>query len=168
MPRSSPVTAAGASQTSASAASLHSQPNPAQQGAQATTPASQAGRLIQAARKVTSREDAELNEVLSAGGASGAGPAEASHTTSQAPGSTAARAMGSSPEVSATFVAFADAIRINGVFQGNPARASINGRIVRAGALLDASLGVTFEGIDPRSREIILRDLSGATIRRKY
>lgn len=158
IPRSAAGNAPGVSKVSASKPSSESQP----------APASQAGRLIQAARKVTSREDAEMNDILSAGSSGETSPARTIREDSHATGPTASPAMSSSPETSASFVAFADAIRINGVFQGNPARASINGRIVRAGALLDASLGVTFDGIDPRSREIILRDTSGATIRKKY
>lgn len=134
-----------------------------QQGA----PASQAGRLIQAARNVAFRDESELNEVL----ASGAGAQSATSTatnTKPSPSADPVRSTYNSSAVSPIFQAFADALRINGVFQGNPARASINGRIVREGAILDAALGVTFDGINPGSREIILKDPSGATIRRKY
>lgn len=157
-PRSATGNAPGVSKVSAAKAISEFQP----------APASQAGRLIQAARKVTSREDAEMNDILSAGSSGEISPTRTIREVSHATGPTTPQAMSSSLETSTAFVAFADAIRINGVFQGNPARASINGRIVRAGALLDASLGVTFDGIDPRSREIILRDTSGATIRKKY
>lgn len=168
MSRSASGASTGVLQDSTPATSLNSKPHSGSQATQPTAPASQAGRLIQAARKVSSREDAELNDVLAAGSGAGAAPAKSPHESSHAPVSIATPAMSGSAESSAAFVAFADAMRINGVFQGNPARASINGRIVRAGALLDASLGVTFDGIDPRSREIILKDTSGATIRKKY
>ncbi|MBE7538098.1 MAG: hypothetical protein HS122_06775 [Opitutaceae bacterium] len=149
------------------AAAAQPQASTAAHAPQQGAPASQAGRLIQAARNVAFRDESELNEVL----ASGAGAQSATSTatnTSPSPSADPALRTYNPSAVSPIFQAFADALRINGVFQGNPARASINGRIVREGAILDAALGVTFDGINPGSREIILKDPSGATIRRKY
>ncbi len=136
---------------------------------QAMAPASQAGRLIQAARKVTTPNQDELNEVLHAGASpSSPRPADTSATTARPPEPPVAMKSSGIRDASPAFLGFADAIRINGVFQGNPARAHINGRTVRVGGILDAALGVVFAGIDVTTREVILQDPSGAVVRRKY
>jgi hypothetical protein len=64
-----------------------------------------------------------------------------------------------------TFVANA---KVNGVFQGTPARAFINGRLARAGETVDASLGIVFDRIDADKRHIVFRDRTGATVTRRY
>jgi hypothetical protein len=73
-----------------------------------------------------------------------------------------------SAPVSEEFRAFASSARINGVFQGNPPRALINGRTYRAGETLDNILGVVFESVDADKKTITFKDRSGATITRKY
>lgn len=58
--------------------------------------------------------------------------------------------------------------RINGVFQGNPARALINGRTVRVGQVVEDSLGITFDGFNIDEKTIVFRDRTGATVTRKF
>jgi hypothetical protein len=70
--------------------------------------------------------------------------------------------------VSEEFRAFVAGARINGVFQGEPPRALINGRTVRAGEAVDNLLGIVFDGVDSEMKTITFKDRSGATITRKY
>jgi hypothetical protein len=70
--------------------------------------------------------------------------------------------------VSDEFRAFVSAARINGVFQGNPPRALINGRTIRAGESADTVLGIVFDSVDPDRKTITFKDRTGATITRKY
>jgi len=70
--------------------------------------------------------------------------------------------------VSEEFRAYVSAARINGVFQGNPPRALINGRTIRAGESADATLGIIFDSVDPDRKTITFKDRTGATITRKY
>jgi hypothetical protein len=69
---------------------------------------------------------------------------------------------------SRAFVAFVESTRISGVFEGTPARALINGRTVRAGTVVDASLGVVFVGLDAGARQLVFRDATGAVVRKPY
>ena len=70
--------------------------------------------------------------------------------------------------VSEEFRAFVAGARINGIFQGEPPRALINGRTVRAGEAVDNLLGIFFDGVDAEMKTITFKDRSGATITRKY
>lgn len=58
--------------------------------------------------------------------------------------------------------------RINGVFQGNPPRALINGRTVRVGQSVDDTLGILFDGFNIDEKTIVFRDRTGATVTRKF
>jgi len=71
-------------------------------------------------------------------------------------------------DASAEFRSFVANAKVSGVFQGTPARAMINGRLVRAGELIDAGLGIRFEGVDPEKRHLIFKDKAGALVARKY
>jgi len=73
-----------------------------------------------------------------------------------------------SAPVSEEFRLFVANARINGVFQGNPPRALINSRTIRAGEAVDSALGITFESVDPDRKTITFKDRTGATITRKY
>lgn len=65
-------------------------------------------------------------------------------------------------------VRFAREAQISGVFQGTPARASINGRMVRAGEMVEPMLGIVFVDYDVASRNLIFRERSGAEMMRKF
>lgn len=73
-----------------------------------------------------------------------------------------------SPKTSASFKRVVSELVIRGVFQGKPARAHINGRIVIAGNPVDHDEGIIFVGVNPADKTITFRDASGATISRKY
>ncbi len=73
-----------------------------------------------------------------------------------------------SAPVSEEFRTFVSAARINGVFQGNPPRALINGRTIRAGEAADMVLGIVFDSVDPEKKTITFKDRTGATLTRKY
>jgi hypothetical protein len=57
---------------------------------------------------------------------------------------------------------------IGGVFQGTPARALINGRIVREGQVLDSVLGISFDRIDANKKIIYFKDATGAVVSKDY
>jgi hypothetical protein len=90
-------------------------------------------------------------------------------TEQLAPGVTATTAVsnveGAASVAFRTWVANA---RINGVFEGTPARALINGRMVRAGQEVDDTLGITFAGVKADRNLLIFRDRSGATVERRF
>ncbi len=73
-----------------------------------------------------------------------------------------------SAPVSAEFRNFVSSARINGVFQGNPPRALINGRTFRAGEAVDNVFGIVFDSVDPEKKTITFKDRTGATLTRKY
>src|SRR5690606_19614927 len=62
--------------------------------------------------------------------------------------------MAVAPVASAQFLAFVDGAVIGGVFQGEPARAFINGRTVRSGELVNERLGIVFVGLDDTRRKL--------------
>ena len=96
-------------------------------------------------------------------------PAASSTTvTTIAPGVTATTQVDAAPEASPAFRSFVANAKVSGVFQGNPARAVINGRLVRSGDVVDGSLGVHFDGIDNDRRQLVFKDKSGATVSRRF
>ncbi|MEJ1972558.1 MAG: hypothetical protein WDM96_08905 [Lacunisphaera sp.] len=73
-----------------------------------------------------------------------------------------------SPEAGTDFMQFAEALKISGAIQGNPAKAILNGKSFRAGDTLEPTLGVTFAGLDGAKKCILLRDKTGAELRVTY
>ena len=138
------------------------------------TPASQGGRLIQAAKKMSAKNQDEVMAIIDAGQSTPLSlpiplpQVSAPQVAAPQPGPTAQADPTAPPEASMAFFSFAESLKVNGVFQGNPARAHLNGRTYRAGALIDATIGIFFDGVDPARREIILKDYAGATLRKKY
>lgn len=72
------------------------------------------------------------------------------------------------PEMSEAFHRFVTEMRVSGVFQGNPPRALVNGRMVRGGDPLDLGLGIVFTGIDAEKHLILMQEPSGARAAKKY
>ncbi len=72
------------------------------------------------------------------------------------------------PPPSAAFKALIVNLRISGVFQGDPPRAFVNGRMVSAGEVFDTSLGVKFVGLDSSKKLLIFQDSTGATVPRRF
>ncbi|MEY4489647.1 MAG: hypothetical protein RIQ79_2155 [Verrucomicrobiota bacterium] len=75
---------------------------------------------------------------------------------------------GTTLEPNANFVKWGGSLRVSGVFQGTPARALIDGRLVRQGELIEPVLGVKFDSVDASRKQIILKDETGAQVRLKY
>jgi hypothetical protein len=71
-------------------------------------------------------------------------------------------------EASPAFQSFVAEMRVNGVFQGSPARALINGRTYNEGEIVGPNLDISFAGIEPDEKQIIFRDPTGAIVKRKY
>lgn len=88
--------------------------------------------------------------------------------TSLAPGLAATTEVNAVVEASAAFRTFVANAKISGVFQGSPARAFINGRLARAGDVVEPTLGITFEGVDSSRYQLVFRDRTGAIVARKY
>jgi hypothetical protein len=72
------------------------------------------------------------------------------------------------PAASAAFRAFVAGASIGGVFQGTPARALINGTIVREGDIVESSLGISFARIDSIQKTIYFKDGTGAQVSKNY
>jgi hypothetical protein len=69
---------------------------------------------------------------------------------------------------SAEFRLFVANAEIGGVFQGTPARALINGKIVKAGQAVDNQLGILFDRIDSEKKVIYFKDATGAEVSKEY
>jgi len=80
----------------------------------------------------------------------------------------ATQSAGSPLEPSPEFVKWSDELKITGVYQGVPARALIDRRLVRQGEVIEPVMGVKFVGVDARRKHLILQDESGAQVRLKY
>lgn len=91
-----------------------------------------------------------------------------STTTALSPGVAATAHVEAAPEAAAPFRSFVANAKVSGVFQGPPSRAVINGRLTRVGEIVDATLGVTFEGVDSSRRHLIFKDAAGATVSRRF
>ncbi len=63
---------------------------------------------------------------------------------------------------------YAEGLNVSGVFQGTPARALVNGRLIREGDVVDPSLGIRFVGVDAETKHLVLEEASGAQVRVKY
>ena len=72
------------------------------------------------------------------------------------------------PNASSAFRTFVASARINGVYQGTPPRAFINGRLVRTGEMIDSTMEIYFDSVDLTTRSIVFKDSTGATVSRRY
>jgi hypothetical protein len=72
------------------------------------------------------------------------------------------------PQATPEFLEFAANLKVKGVLAGNPAKAMLNGRLLRVGDSLSAELGVTFAGVDAVKKFLLLRDKTGAELRVSY
>jgi hypothetical protein len=98
--------------------------------------------------------------------ASDARPAPNVAVTQLAPGVSATTATEAEPEASPAFRTFVANLHVSGVRSGVEPRAFINNRLVRKGEVVDSGLGITFEGV--QEPELIFKDRSGATVKRRY
>ncbi|QYM78628.1 hypothetical protein K0B96_15190 [Horticoccus luteus] len=114
---------------------------------------------------------AEFDAALPTGGPRPATPGQTEAVThfQVAPGVTATTSsLVETSHASPEFSSWVANAQISGVFQGQPARALLNGHMVRAGEVVDLRLGITFESVDARQKVLLFRDRSGATVQRKY
>ncbi len=148
-------------------------PEPAESAA-TETPASLAGQMVAKARDAAAAQSGRF-EGMEEAGAEALPPAAAK--TPPVPGAADSvmaampprvEAPAPAPEPSAAFTRFVSEMRISGVFQGDPPRALINGRTIRAGEPIDIGLGIVFTGIDVDRRLIVMREASGAIAAKKY
>ncbi len=74
------------------------------------------------------------------------------------------------PAPSSRFLRYAEGLgpTVSGVFQGNPARVLIGGKVVRVGDEIEPVLGVKFVGLDVSTKHLLFEDRSGAQVRVKY
>ena len=72
------------------------------------------------------------------------------------------------PEANPAFLTFVADAKVSGVFQGEPSRAFINGRLARSGTLVEEGLGITFVGVDAENRQLLFKDRSGARVSKRY
>lgn len=152
-----------------------STPTPAATATAAETPTSPMGRALAKAREVTGQAVVEKGTVEDIVAPSqGATPSQAAtpsdplvpepRSSEPSRGVVVVDSAATSPE----FIAFVEATRISGVFQGAAPRALINGRTVRVGTLIDVNLGVYFHGLDTERRQVVFRDSRGLIIRKGY
>ncbi len=153
-------------------------PPPAQTAA--ADAASDAGKMIEKAQQALAVRAGNAPEMEAAAAAATPGGTTPGATATPAPSTEAAPAAASTPvevappppepevEPTPAFKRFVLEMRVNGVFQGDPPRALINGRTVRPGEFLDNGLGIVFHGIDPEKKLILMRDANGARMTRKY
>ena len=100
----------------------------------------------------------------------GAGTRVATSTTVEiAPGITATtESIKAVPNASSQFKQFVASAKVSGVYQGNPPRAFINGRLVHTGEMIDDVQEIYFDSIDVPNRSLVFKDGRGATVSRRY
>lgn len=75
---------------------------------------------------------------------------------------------GQRPAPSDAFRDYINALRIDGVFEGDNPRIYIERRVVGLGKIVDAKLGITLRSIDFNSRIVTFQDKSGAQVQKSY
>lgn len=100
----------------------------------------------------------------------GAGTRVATTATIElAPGITATtESIRAVPNASSQFKQFVASAKVSGVYQGNPPRAFINGRLVHTGEMIDDVQEIYFDSIDVATRSLVFKDGRGATVSRRY
>lgn len=72
------------------------------------------------------------------------------------------------PPASLAFRTYVGNMRVNGVFQGEPGRALLNGRMVGVGEMADSQLGIRFAQIDSTKKVLTFEDKAGSVVQRRY
>ena len=132
------------------------------------TPQSGLGQAIAKAQNAVAAHDAALtqpvNDVLAtAPTAAVPAPAEAKPAPAPEPVAPPPR-----PEPGANFKSFVVNLKISGVFQGENARAMLNGKMYRLGETVDPKLGIVFIRLEPEEKRIVFEDARGAIMSRRY
>lgn len=188
-PKSEPSADAGPSTDTAAAEPVA----PVKKGPLARPPQSTAGKLVGKAQEAIAAREASgqvsgVDEVMEDAAPGGATPrppraeAPAPAVVTTAPSSTAPAAgvlpeptarpatpaVETRPNPGAPFRTFVANMRVNGVFQGDPGRAFINGRMYHVGEVVDAPLGIRFTSLDPARKTLYFEDRTGAQMGRRY
>jgi hypothetical protein len=162
------------------------EPAVAANAADQTAPAG-SGMIQRAQNAIANRRESEQERVdaLAAGKDVPAPPTPAPHVDSASPGklttveahaqtviapgltATTVTTM-SVVEASPAFRSFVANLTVNGVFQGSPSRALINGHTFREGELIEPNLGIVFDHVDAARKQIVFKDRSGAIVERGY
>ena len=95
-------------------------------------------------------------------------PRQAVGMTALAPGLSATAPLEAAVDASPAFRTFVTSAKITGVFQGDPPRAFVNGRLARGGETVDSALGIVFVTYDADRKLLVFRDRTGAVVQRKY
>jgi hypothetical protein len=138
-------------------------PAPAHKPAPIPHPA-QLARKLSVANAAVKAESAELKAVMQTGAPAAAKPAAAPLAAVAAPPTPVTEPAAPSP----AFQAYVEGLIINGVFQGDPPRILVGGRLLRQGDVLDPTLGVVFVTVDPANGRVIFKDRTGATMTKRY
>ena len=85
-----------------------------------------------------------------------------------APGVVAGTDVRATNEASVAFRSYIANAKIGGVFQGQPTRVLINGRIVRPGDSVDEKLAITFIEVEAVDRLLVFKDGTDARVTRRY
>lgn len=121
---------------------------------------------LEARLKANQAETTPINSVKNEIYSGGIAPSNEVVLEPQMPAPSASAA--APPVASAQLIRYAEGLSVSGVFQGTPARALVNGRLIREGELVDAMIGISFVGVDSVTKHLILEETSGARVRVKY
>ena len=88
--------------------------------------------------------------------------------TSLGPGLSASSAGDAGAEVAPAYKAFVSNAKVNSVIGGTSPKATINGRVIRPGEVVDGTLGIVLEAVDVEARQLIFKDKAGAVVARRY
>jgi hypothetical protein len=137
-------------------------------------PQSFAGQAIARAQNAVAAHDTahveRVNEALAAAGtapsaAIAPAPVEMKSVPAAEP---PARTSASRPEPGPGFKTYVVNLKVNGVFQGENARAMLNGKMYRLGEVVDSKLGIVFLRLEPEDKRIVFEDAKGAIMSRRY
>jgi len=168
--------------TSAPAASVAPEKTPAQSTPKlAEKPISAAGKAIAKARDVVAAHDKlEKEQGVASVLEEPAAPVDPKSATEPSRGTNApvianqpvaAPAVSEPeppPQPSEVFRNYIIGLRVSGVFQGENARALLNGKMYHLGDVLDPVRKIEFYKIDPEAKQLIFRDDTGAIVSRHY
>jgi hypothetical protein len=141
-------------------------------------PTSAAGKAIAQARDAVAAHDKLEKEqgvtsILEEPPAANAPQARASTSATPAPVSAPAVAPAAAqpeppPQPSAAFRDYVTHLKVSGVFQGEPARALINGKMCHPGDVMEPQRKIELLKIDSDAKQLIFRDFTGATMPLHY
>jgi hypothetical protein len=148
--------------------------DPAQPAARVVVenPQSLAGKAIAKAQNAVAAHDAALvepvNDAVAPAGATSVASTPVPAPVEAKPVPEPPRPVVARPEPGPGFKAFVVNLKVNGVFQGENARAMLNGKMYRLGEVVDAKLGIVFLRVEPEDKRIVFEDAKGAIMSRRY